>query len=238
MAENSFFYEEKAFAREQYRICLRRLEYDDRDVIMYEDMLEFLWQYVIRPGCLCDYEGLLREYTRWNLQMIQKCYYHPHDLAYANIRRSYQTVVCLLGGALSEGGKQFEKMGIESFRHDGRAPKLHMTKEGKVYRPASKLFLLYNYYKVWKRRDEAQANRWKESYEYAFAVFGDEEHREHDAFLKSQMEEYEDLIFYPVFERIYKLPWKPKDFYLYWEPEASISIDQFLERKEKIQPEV
>lgn len=227
MAGNISFFDEEKFNKEQYATCLRRLDYDDRDVIMYEDMLEFLWQYVIRPGCLRDYKGVLREYTRWNMQMIEKCYYHHHDIPYANIRRSYQTIVHLLEGNLSEGMLQFEKMGKESFQDDGKAPRLHMTKDGKVYQPASKLFLLYNYYKVWRKTDGKRAEEWKKTYRYAFTYFGDEEHKDHDAFLKSQMEEQADSIFYPVFERVYKLPWMPKDFYLYWEPGKCILIDRF-----------
>lgn len=227
MEEHVSFYDENKFDREQYDTCLRRLNYDDRDVIMYENMLTFLWNYVVRPGCLEDYSGLLAEYTKWNLQMIEKCYYHAHDLPYANIRRSYQTIVCLLQGDWKAGEAQFAAMGTDTFCYDGKAPKMHMTKDGKVYQPASKLFLLYNYYKYLQKMDENKAREWKENYAYAFTCFGDEEHRDHDAFLKSQLEEQADSIFYPVFERVYKLPWTPKDFYLYWEPGKSIPIDRF-----------
>ena len=98
------FAEEKNFDREKYEACLRRLRYDDRDVNMYEGMLDFLWPYVVSPGSLSDERGLLAEYTKWNMQMIEKCYYHlPHDLPYANIRRAYQSIVHLRDGNLDAG---------------------------------------------------------------------------------------------------------------------------------------
>ena len=160
MEQAVHFTEEKNFDREGYDTCLRRLNYDDRDVVMYENMLAFLWEYAVRPGCLADYRGLLSEYSRWNMQMIRKCYYHlPHDLPYANIRRAYESVIHLLDGKIEEGLLQLEAIGTENFHYDGRAPKLLMTKNGKRFVPVSKLYLLYNYYKVLKRLDEEQAVR-------------------------------------------------------------------------------
>ena len=67
MEQAVHFTEEKNFDREGYDTCLRRLNYDDRDVVMYENMLAFLWEYAVRPGCLADYKGLLSEYSRWNM---------------------------------------------------------------------------------------------------------------------------------------------------------------------------
>ena len=165
MEEKKYFLEEKGFDRDGYDTCLRRLHYDDRDVVMYENMLAFLWEYAVQPGCLEDYEGLLEEYSRWNRQMIDKCFYHlPHDLPYANIRRAYESVVQLLLGRLEEGMAQFDAIGETNFQYDGRAPKLLMTKHGKRFVPVSKLFLLYNYHKVLARIDKERAKAFREKY--------------------------------------------------------------------------
>ena len=225
--ERRRFATEKGFDLEEYKKCLGRIQYDDRDVIMYEKMLDFLWQYVVSPGCLNDYRGLLMEYARWNQQMIEKCYCHlPHDLPYANIRRAYQSVVYLLAGRLEEGQRVLAEIGTDHFQYDGKAPKLLMIKNGKRYVPVSKLFLLYNYYKVFKQMDEQRAKQWKEQYAYAFTRFGDEEHADHDRFLDEQLQVYSDCIFYPVFERVYKIPWNPADFYMYFEEEKSIPLSK------------
>ena len=221
------FTTEKEFDLEQYKRCLGRMEYDDRDVIMYEKMLEFLWEYVIRPGCLADYRGVVAEYCRWNQQMIEKCYYHlPHDLPYANIRRAYQSVALLLAGRVSGGMQVLLDIGTERFQYDGKAPKLLMTKHGRRFVPMSKLFLIYNYYKALLRINEQQAQEFKKMYPYAFTEFKDEEHAEHDRFLHEQLHTYADQIFYPVYERIYKLPWSPADFYMYFEEEKSIPLSK------------
>lgn len=223
--DNKSFTKEEVFDADRYETCLTRLRYDDRDVIMYTDMLDFLWQYAIRPHCLEDYQGLLGEYTRWNMQMIEKCFYHhPHDRPYADIRRAYQTVIHLLDGDLEKGLKQFDDIGWEAFQYDGRAPKRMMTKDGKCYEPVSRLFLLYNYDKVLRVINKQQAEAFRQKYSYAFTCFRDGEHETHDAFLRSQLETYRDEIFYPVFERVYKSPWTPMDFYLYFEEGKSIPV--------------
>lgn len=41
------FLEEKIFDREQYDIYIRRIHYDDRDAVMYEKMLHFLFPYIV-----------------------------------------------------------------------------------------------------------------------------------------------------------------------------------------------
>lgn len=227
MEQKKHFYEEETFDKEGYDTCLRRLDYDDRDVIMYENMLSFLWEYVVRPGCLEDYPGILEEYSRWNMQMIEKCYYHmPHDLPYANIRRAYESVVQLLAGHVEEGLFQLDTIGKQSFSYDGRAPKLLMTKHGKRFVPVSKLFLLYNYYKVLNRIDNEKAEQFRQQYSFAFTCFGDQEHEEHDRFLQEQLTVFSDSIFYPVFERIYKMPWCPADFYMYFEEDKRIPLSK------------
>lgn len=224
------FTEEKNFDREQYESCLRRLRYDDRDVNMYEGMLDFLWSYVVSPGTLSDEKGMLAEYTKWNMQMIEKCYHHlPHNRPYANIRRAYQTIVYLRDGNLDAGLSLLDDIGKESFQYDGKAPKLLMIKNGKRYQPVSKLFLLYNYEKVLRKTEEKKADAFRKKYDFAFTVFGDGEHEEHDQFLNMQLEQNKDCIFYPVFERIYKIPWGPTDFYLYFEEGKNIPLSKIME---------
>ena len=63
-------------------------------------------------------------------------------------------------------------------------------------------------------------------YPFAFTQFGDGEHEEHDRFLHEQLHVYADRIFYPVFERVYKLPWTPADFYMYFEEDKSIPLSE------------
>ena len=92
--------------------------------------------------------------------------------------------------------------------------------------PVSKLFLLYNYHKVLARIDKERAKAFREKYSFAFTVFGDEEHAEHDRFLHEQLTVHADCIFYPVFERIYKMPWTPPDFYMYFEEDKSIPLSK------------
>ena len=225
--ERQRFTTEQAFDLEEYRSCLSRIAYDDRDVIMYERMLRFLWEYVIRPGCLADYKGLISEYCRWNRQMIDKCYYHlPHDLPYANIRRAYQSVALLLSGRIAEGERELDAIGQALFQYDGKAPKLLMVKNGRRFVPMSKLFLVYNYYKALLQTDGKAAEDFMGRYPFAFTQFGDGEHEEHDRFLHEQLHVYADRIFYPVFERVYKLPWTPADFYMYFEEDKSIPLSE------------
>lgn len=227
------FLREDIFDREQYETYLRRIRYDDRDTVMYENMLRFLWDYVIGKKSVEDYKGILEEYSKWNLQMIEKCLYHSHDVPYANIRRAYQSVVDLLAGKITEGLHMLALIGAESFSYDGKAPKLLMTEHGKRYQPVSKLFLLYNYDKVLRRVDEQQAADFRETYSFAFTEFADGKHEEHDRFLKSQTAEYSDCIFYPVFEKVYKEPWKAADFYMYFEEGETIPLNQIVEYLEK-----
>lgn len=227
------FLNEANFDKKQYDTWLRRIHYDDRDVIMYENMLNFLWKYVVAPGELLDREGLLEEYTHWNLQMIDKCFYHlPHDFPYIHIRRAYQSLIYLSGGKLKEGLSQLSLMGENAFCNDGRAPKLFLSKEGKRYEPVSRLFLLYNYEKILRRCKEDAANIFREAYPYAFTVFHDGSHEEHDRFYEEQMITFADMIFYPEFERVYKTPWGPVEFYVYFDKAHGISIDKFCKMTE------
>ncbi len=210
-------FQEKAFSKEQYDAFLRRIHYDDRDAAMYENMLAFLWEYIIRGG-IENTDELYEEYTHWNLQYIDKVYYREKDAPYGAVRRCYQSFVHLLDGQWQEGVLQLDLIGRDSFSYDGLAPKTIMTQQGVVYRPVSKLFILYNYKKyflahgLWK-----EAEAFEEKYPFAFRKFGDESHKEHDGFLETQMEKYHDRIFYPVFSRIYKLKNGPRDFFVYFD---------------------
>ena len=70
------FLEEKIFDREQYDTYIRRIHYDDRDAVMYEKMLHFLFPYIVEERGIEDKEGLMEEYIHWNGQLIEKCLYH------------------------------------------------------------------------------------------------------------------------------------------------------------------
>ena len=220
------FYTEPAFDREGYDTFLRRLHYDDRDAVMYENMLAFLWTYIIDPGSISDREGLLEEYSHWNLQMIDKCFYHlPHDLPYAGIRRAYQSLIHLFDGDLEAGLFQLACIGKEAFMQDGRPSRMHMTKQGKVYHPQSRLFLIYNYDKVLARKDPKLSDQLRQDYPYPFRMFADGRHEDHDRFLYDQLERYGQVIFYPEYERVYRVRGGAGDFFLYFDEEKGIPID-------------
>lgn len=218
------FYQEEGFNKEQYDSCLRRLQYDDRDAIMYENMLDFLWDCILQRS-FQDQKGLLAEYTRWNLQYIDKVYYREQQLPYAELQRAYQSVIYLLADQWKEGLEQLSMIREAAFQYDGCAPKTIMVNSGKVFRPCSRLFVIYNYYKYFKHHGmEKEMEDLKLVYPYAFQTFGDERHVQHDLFLKEQLEVYGDRIFYPVFHRVYKLPRGPKDFFIYCEAEENIIL--------------
>ena len=222
------FLDESVFDRQEYESLLRRLHYDDRDTVMYDRMLQFLWIYILDPDSLEDRQGILEEYTHWNLQMIDKCFYHlPHDLPYANIRRAYQSLICLFQGDLDAGAGQLEMIGKETFMQDGVPPRLHMGRHGRVYRPTSRLFLIYNYEKAFRMKEGGAAESFREKNPYAFKVFGDKAHEDHDRFLKSQMEDYADVIFYPEYERVYRLPGGVSEFFLYFDEEKGLPVTLF-----------
>lgn len=224
------FFEENGFNRDQYEAYLRRIHYDDRDAANYENMLKFLWEYVVRPDSVEDREGLLEEYGHWNMQLVEKCFYRvPFLVPYANIRRAYQSFVHLLDGRIPEGLKQLYTIGEEVFSTDGKAPRMMMNQKGTVYYPTSKLFLLYNYDKVMARLGMVtEREEFRQRFAHAFTIYGDEAHEDHDAFLRMQLEDAKDLIYYPVYERIYKLPWGPKDFYMYYDSNKAIRIDDII----------
>jgi len=105
-----------------------------------------------------------------------------------------------------------------------------MTQDGKVYKPVSKLFLLYNYAKVLKQKGmQGELEAFQKEYPYAFTIYGDEEHREHDLFYKEQMGQYKDVIFYPVYQRVYKIGRGPQDFFVYYDAAKSVPVSQVPE---------
>lgn len=211
--------------KERYEALLRRIRYDDRDCIMYQDMLDFLWPYITGEKWTGHRDLLCEEYTRWNMQMIRKVLYHDHDIPYANIRRSYQTIVELIRHDPEAGRKQLDAIGTGSFSYDGTAPKVRMDARGRVYRPMSKLFLIYNFAKYYRKHGmEEELEELRDTYSYAFKTFDDEEHQAHDQFLASQMEELSDCLIYPIEESVYKLPWGPRDFYLYFDDHSFIPL--------------
>lgn len=211
--------------RERYETLLRRIGYDDRDFIMYQDMLDFLWPYIIGHKMTSHQDSIYEEYSHWNMQMIEKVLYHDHDIPYANIRRCYQTIVELIRHDPEAGKKQLEAIGAESFSYDGIAPKVRMDARGRVYRPMSKLFLIYNFAKYYQKHGmEGELNQLKDTYSYAFKTFDDEEHMAHDRFLSEQMEDLSDRLIYPIEEKVYKIPWGPRDFFLYYDENSFISL--------------
>ena len=223
------FLNEKSFPREEYDKWLRRLHYDDRDTVMYENMLSFLWEHIICPEGVSDREGLLEEYSHWNLQMIDKCFTNlPHNLPYINIRRAYQSIIHLLDGDVEAGLWQLEKIGKEAFMQDGKPTKLHMTKQGKVYHPRSRLFLISNYDKLLREKDPDLAGKVREDYPFPFKTFGDEAHKDHDQFLENQLTRHQGEIFYPEYERVYQLPGGMREFFLYFDEEKGIPVNDCL----------
>ena len=63
-----------------------------------------------------------------------------------------------------------------------------------------------------------------EELQYAFKVFDDEEHRMHDQFLSEQMDDLSDRLLYPIDEKVCKIPWGPRDFFLYYDENSFISL--------------
>ena len=57
----------------------------------------------------------------------------------------------------------------------------------------------------------------------------EEKHREHDLFYKEQMGQYKDVIFYPVYQRVYKIGRGPQDFFVYYDAAKSVPVSQVPE---------
>ena len=220
------FYDDPHFDRETYDKYITRIHYDDRDAASYENMLHFLWDIITGGDGPEDREGILEDYCHWNDQLRTKCFYHmPHDLPFANLRRAYQSVALLLLGEWKEGLDELLAIGEEAFSHDGKAPKVCMTGDGKVYRPMSRLFLIYNYARYFRSSGMvAEYQELTDHFPYAFRKFDDEEHEDHDNFLHAQLEEDLQGIVYPVFDRIYKQGRGPAEFFVYYEEGKSLAF--------------
>jgi len=211
--------------KEQYATHLRRLGYDEGDYVMVKNMLDFLWGFITGRTPVEDIEPFCKEYARWNRHMIDKVFCHEHDLPYADICRCYQTVTCLAGNDPEEGYRALEAIRSGTFSSDGLAPKLRMDARGRVFRPMSRLFIIYNFAKYYQKHGMVpELERLKSTYDYAFTEFGDEDHEAHDRYLKEQLEDLSDRIFYPISERVYKTPWGPREFYLFSDENSYILL--------------
>ena len=123
----------------------------------------------------------------------------------------------------------FPRMGTENFQYDGKAPKVIMTQDGTIYKPVSKLFLLYNYAKVLKKKGDFEGlEAFKKEFPHAFTVYGDEGHTEHDLFYRQQVEQYEEVLFYPIYQRVYKAGRGPQDFFVYYDVEKSVPVSHII----------
>ena len=104
-----------------------------------------------------------------------------------------------------------------------------MTQDGTIYKPVSKLFLLYNYAKVLKKKGDFEGlEAFKKEFPHAFTVYGDEGHTEHDLFYKQQVEQYEEVLFYPIYQRVYKAGRGPQDFFVYYDVEKSVPVSHII----------
>lgn len=104
-----------------------------------------------------------------------------------------------------------------------------MTQDGTIYKPVSKLFLLYNYAKVLKKKGDFEGlEAFKKEFPHAFTVYGDEEYTEHDLFYRQQVEQYEDVLFYPIYQRVYKAGRGPQDFFVYYDVEKSVPVSHII----------
>ena len=130
--------------------------------------------------------------------------------------------------------EQLRKIGRENFQYDGKAPKSIMTQDGRVYNPVSKLFLLYNYAKVLKKKGMTEIlEAFQQEFPYAFTVYGGAEHEEHDLFYREQIEQYKDVLFYPVYQRVYRVGRGARDFFVYYDVESNVPISQVRSKKQK-----
>ena len=224
------FTEEKSFDRDAYMALISRIRYDKGDAASYENMLNFLWNYVTDPDSLEDREGILEEYLHWSRQLCDRCYIHmPHDLPYVQIRKCYECTVLLFLGRTAEGEEVIREIGEESFQQDGPAPKAIMLQNGKIHRPMSRLFIIYNYAKYYSHFGMADAlSSLKDRFAYAFTEFADGSHDSHDAFLKSQMEEDPPMISYPVYDRVYNMEGAGRGFYIYYDPEKQMPVGKCM----------
>ena len=211
---------------ERYRTLVRRIRYDDGDAANYENMLRFLTLYLGQAGEREDYDEIVEEYLHWNGQLMDHCYNHmPHDRPYADLCLARQAVVELLGGDPWQGLDSLSLLDKVYFDSDGLAPKLHRTQDGTVYRPGSRLFLVYNFAKAFRFLADGEGeDRVRKLSPYAFKQFGDELHEAHDKELDQMMNLWSDRIFYPVFDRVYRTGRRGRECFLYYDPANWVSL--------------
>ncbi len=58
--------------------------------------------------------------------------------------------------------------------------------------------------------------------------YGDEGHTEHDLFYRQQVEQYEEVLFYPIYQRVYKAGRGPQDFFVYYDVEKSVPVSHII----------
>ena len=224
------FTQEEIFDRNEYDKLVTRIQFDKRDAASYHNMLDFLWPYVIDQIHVEDREGLLEEYLHWNGQLMDICYVHlPHDLPYLNTRRAWQAVVCTLAGKTKEAQDMLSLIGDDHFQKDGYAPKKIMVADGTIYEPMSGLFPVYNLAKYYRHKGMVEEETsLRQHYDYAFTLFDDGDHDLHDQFLQDQMDTSRDKIFYPVFDRVYKIEFGQPDFYLFYDKDRQFPVEDCL----------
>ncbi len=224
---------ESVFATEQYRTLVRRIRYDDGDAANYENMLRFLTVYLDKPGSGEDYQEILEEYIHWNGQLMDRCFYHmPHDRPYADLCLARQSVVELLAGDPGQALDTLTRLDQTYFSSDGLAPRIHRTQDGTIYRPCSRLFLVYNLAKAFSYLADVQGeDRVRDLCPYAFETFGDGDHDFHDQEYDRMMKDWSDRVFYPVFDRIYRLPALGSQCFLYYDPDSYVSLSEITFRR-------
>ena len=216
------------YEEERYRTLVRRIRYDDGDAANYENMLRFLTLYLNQAGEREDYEEILEEYLHWNGQLMDRCYYHmPHDRPYADLCLARQALVELLGGSPRQGLSSLSRLDPAYFATDGLAPKVHRTQDGTVYRPVSRLFLVYNFAKAFRYLGDAKGEDLvRQLSPHAFKEYEDGAHEAHDRELDQMMNLWSDRIFYPVFDRIYHVPGRGRECFLYYDPASWVSLSK------------
>ena len=224
---------ESVFDSKQYRTLVKRIGYDKGDAANYENMLRFLTAYLEKAGESDDYEEILEELIHWNGQLMDRCVCHmPHDRPYADLCLFRQSVAELLGGDPRQGLKTLARLDKRYFATDGRAPRLHMTQDGTVWQPCSRLFPVYNLAKAFRAAQDGEGeDLLRQLSPYAFQVFGDGEHELHDKEYERMMNLWSDRIFYPVFDRIYRVLAVGSECFLYYDPARYVPLSRIRFRR-------
>ncbi|MEE1227515.1 MAG: hypothetical protein U0K57_00950 [Lachnospiraceae bacterium] len=230
------FYEESNFDRARYEDLLNRIEHDDRDATNYEEMLKFLFPYLLRNEQFEDRENLFAQYKHFNQDQCDKCYIHiPHDIPYLGIAYARQSIADLLSGDLGHGLMQLKKIGNKALGDEDHEGKKVMH-NGETFYPTNRHFLVYNYVKVLKRLGETKALDWMHEYFHeALTRTGDEEH---DTLMTHQVVVRKHVVYYPTFYQVCQMEGRKNDFYLYYRTLDCVTIDRVFRTypdKEKIE---